>query len=756
MMLVMFFTNISVVSAAEYELPMRTAEMVGPSIIDVNPVYESVIDIEELIEEPPRYTTGSTSEEYYTSDESQIVEVFRERMIARESTMVFYYRTSEYENTKEWLRALVRGWFEDACEETDNPRGGDFLRYSVSGYGVSTSRFTSGSDTCIKLTLTIRYYSSKSQEELLSIHINEVLDQLNIEKLPSEYEKVTAIYNYICDNITYDYENLYDETYLLKYSAYAAMVNKTAVCQGYATLFYAMAEQSGLDARVITGQSNGVNHAWNIVKIGDYYYYLDSTWDAGQEEYSYYLKCEENFKGHDIGEEFLTEEFKRRYPIAKTDFNLCANHIEVTDSAIAPTCVTSGLSAGVHCGKCGISIIPQTVIPATGHKVVIDYAVAASCNKVGLTEGSHCSVCNTVILAQQNIPKTEHDYAYQVQDGSITVYKYVCNICSDYYSEVVDGYRVYGSNRYHTSFAIADALKTDIGIKKYGSVIIASGTGFPDALAGSYLASVLGAPILMANPNGTNINDIKAYVLENMFSDGMVYILGGTGAVPAVVETSLKDCGYQVKRLSGKNRYATNIAILDEAIDKGGDLSQILVCTGNNFADSLSASATGLPILLVNNQTGKLTEEQIEFLRAAKSKIDTCYVIGGIGAVPQSLEYQMSSYGTTKRIKGKNRYATSVAIADTFMPDAEIAIVASGQNFPDGLCGGPLGYNLGAPLILTYSGAEDAAKDYVKEKNIKIGVILGGQGAITKRTEEKIFERELAEKKFVFDFGVIY
>ena len=83
----------------------------------------------------------------------------------------------------------------------------------------------------------------------------------------------------MCSNITYDYKNLNDPNYTLKFSAYAALINKTSVCQGYATLFYRLALEAGLDARVIAGVAGGGNHAWNIVKIGKTYYHLDATFD---------------------------------------------------------------------------------------------------------------------------------------------------------------------------------------------------------------------------------------------------------------------------------------------------------------------------------------------------------------------------------------------------------------------------------------------------------------------------------------------
>ena len=41
--------------------------------------------------------------------------------------------------------------------------------------------------------------------------------------------------------------------------------------------------------------------------------------------------------------------------------------LPVMDPAQAPTCELAGLTAGSHCGFCGEAIVPQEVVPATGH-----------------------------------------------------------------------------------------------------------------------------------------------------------------------------------------------------------------------------------------------------------------------------------------------------------------------------------------------------------------------------------------------------
>lgn len=152
----------------------------------------------------------------------------------------------------------------------------------------------------------------------------------------TDYEKVQVIYDYICSNITYDYANLNDSTYLLKHTAYAALINKTAVCQGYAQLFYWMALHSGIDARIVPSDVKGREHGWNIVKIGNAYYYVDATWDSENKGYgySYFLKGSEDFSGHDCTA--VTHEIIDSYAISKTafDLNASADYTKV-DQAIA-------------------------------------------------------------------------------------------------------------------------------------------------------------------------------------------------------------------------------------------------------------------------------------------------------------------------------------------------------------------------------------------------------------------------------------
>ena len=311
---------------------------------------------------------------------------------------------------------------------------------------------------------------------------------------------------------------------------------------------------------------------------------------------------------------------------------------------------------------------------------------------------------------------------------------YTCTKCSATYTKSfwqAEVSRIYGATRYETSFAIADAMKAELGVSKFNAIVVASGTEFADALSGSYLATVKNAPILILKSG--NVNQVKEYIKANLNRYGTVYILGGEKAVPKSMETGLE--GFTVKRLGGATRYATNLAILKEAGARG----DILIATGTNFADSLSASAAGKPILLVSN---KLNEEQLEFIKGLNGKK---IILGGTSAVSARVENQLKELGTVERIGGATRYETSVLIAERFFSNPDAVVLAYAQNFPDGLCGGPLADSINAPLILTASGKESVAAAYVKLQPVSQAYVLGGPTLINDKAVRNILELSATE-----------
>ena len=275
---------------------------------------------------------------------------------------------------------------------------------------------------------------------------------------------------------------------------------------------------------------------------------------------------------------------------------------------------------------------------------------------------------------------------------------------------------------------------SELGGKPFNAVVLANGYNFADALSGSYLAAVKEAPILLTWIGKDKYNYLNEYTVENikfyLREGGTVYILGGTEAVPQAVDDMLT--GYNVVRLAGANRFETNLLILEAAGVKEGD--EVLVCTATGFADSLSASAVGKPILLVHK---KLTNNQKAYLGTLSNCSYT--MIGGTSAVSDAVMAEFSAYGPTFRLAGKNRFETSVKVAQKYFPNASEAVLAYAKDFPDGLCGGPLAYAKGCPLILTMTKGEATAAEYIKKNYIQAGTILGGEKLISNDSVLAIF-----------------
>jgi putative cell wall-binding protein len=289
--------------------------------------------------------------------------------------------------------------------------------------------------------------------------------------------------------------------------------------------------------------------------------------------------------------------------------------------------------------------------------------------------------------------------------------------------------RIYGNTRYETSLKAADAFKEQLGIDKFDTVILADGRNYADALAGSYLSCVKNAPILLVDSRNDHISAVQEYIKKNLNPGGMIYMLGGTAVVPDASVAGLS--GYNTKRLWGTDRYATNVAILEEAGVSG---DEILVASGTGFADSLSASATGKPILLVKNEIQASQKDYVGTLKGKKF-----YLIGGTGAVNGGLESYFKSLGSVTRIGGATRYDTSVNVAKTFFKEPKTAVLAFGANFPDGLCGGSLAYAMGGPLLLAANGKTAQSKQFVSDNGIYNGVILGGPALISDSSVYQVF-----------------
>ena len=351
--------------------------------IHINPLYKDVVDQKQLfstLNGAPRLYSDTQPQEAGSADEAAVI--LRKGMENREARIAIRCPADAITPTDGILDEIA----EKAMEETGVPTQGDYIRWTYAGWSGSYSLESDDEGLHYVFVYDCKYYTTAAQEAELSEKIDSVLQSLDINDESSDYDVICAVYDYICANVSYDYDNLNDSEYLLKYTAYAAMINKTAVCQGYSALMYRMLQQKNIDCRLIPGS----NHAWNIVAIDGVYYNADSTWDAGRDpkNYAYFLCGDSDFAEHTRYSEYSTEEFYRLYPMAETKYVVCPSHsYGAWVTTKAPTCTESGIETRT-CAKCGVS--ENRAIPATGHHYDA-VATAPTCTEKGYT--THTCAC---------------------------------------------------------------------------------------------------------------------------------------------------------------------------------------------------------------------------------------------------------------------------------------------------------------------------------------------------------------------------
>ncbi|MBR3314406.1 MAG: leucine-rich repeat protein [Atopobiaceae bacterium] len=258
---------------------------------------------------------------FETAEEAALY--LREKMKIREGTIQIGLRQS--------YSGVLVDIFDQAVAHTGVPTEGDYLRWQHERYSAN---WTHNDANVSYFTYQISYYTTREQEEALTQRVNEVMAEL-IDESMSDYQKVRAIYYYICGHVAYDSANM-GKTW--PRSAYAAMMEGKAVCQGYASLFYRMALQAGIDNRfikgIVTDDNGGTSeHGWNIVNLGGVYYNIDATWDSFNAPYGYkyYLRGSNEFTDHAWDQTYNNEYSK--YNISYTDYP-----IDDSDYILEGTC----------------------------------------------------------------------------------------------------------------------------------------------------------------------------------------------------------------------------------------------------------------------------------------------------------------------------------------------------------------------------------------------------------------------------------
>lgn len=266
--------------------------------------------------------------------------------------------------------------------------------------------------------------------------------------------------------------------------------------------------------------------------------------------------------------------------------------------------------------------------------------------------------------------------------------------------------RLFGTGRYDTMEAIVKAGNFPTG----GTVVIATGAGFKDALAAAGFAGVKNAPVILVNGTGASLNSQAKRQLQRL-RPSAVYVAGGTGVVTdKIVQDIQATTGVKPVRLAGANSVLTSVALANAGAGSWSDTA--VIATNKSFKDALSvapvAYAKKMPIYLSND--GKtLAREVVASMK--KLGIKKVIIVGGEGAVLPAVQKTAEANGikVVARLAGPNGVSTSKEIAGWGLKNgmqANLMGVATSQNYPDALAGAALcGFN-NSVLVL----ADDAAQ----------------------------------------------
>lgn len=187
-------------------------------------------------------------------------------------------------------------------------------------------------------------------------------------------------------------------------------------------------------------------------------------------------------------------------------------------------------------------------------------------------------------------------------------------------------------------------------------------------------------------------------------------------------------------RIWGKDRYATSLEISRNGWNKS---STVIIASGENFPDALSATPLAkmynAPILLIKGgyDCGGLGNVILNELKRLET--NQVIIVGGYGAIPQTVEYSLQSEGISfTRLGGQDRYETSVLINQKLETPSDKIVITTGEDFADALSISTIAAKNSMPIILLPKDTiPGSVRSYLNGKQISKTYVLGGQDIIS-------------------------
>ncbi len=177
--------------------------------------------------------------------------------------------------------------------------------YNLEGYSVRDQNYYNA----LSLVFTMNAAERRTAQTRLEAAVADCLRKVR----PGEYDygQELALHDALLERCVYDEEVAErggtDEMDANAFTAYGALVEGRAVCEGYSRGMQLLLHEAGIDCTLVSGSSieTGVSHMWNMVTIDGRNYHLDPTWDDSERVRHIYfnLTSEEIARTHRLDED---------------------------------------------------------------------------------------------------------------------------------------------------------------------------------------------------------------------------------------------------------------------------------------------------------------------------------------------------------------------------------------------------------------------------------------------------------------------
>lgn len=271
-------------------------------------------------------STTSMAATFKAKTYDEVVKIYTEQGVKRSSEFTIKFKGSNADYNR--LIEDDYTFYYSALSMYDDPSIADDSDYLAGildcrkGQGLTYT--TSGP---MVLTYTPRYFETRQQTDYVNQQTQIILDELGVASM-SNYDKVKTIHDYVVRLIKYtlDLDNAS--------GVYNAYTQGIGLCNSYALCMSRLLNTAGVPCKWISGKAgtgrDAGGHAWNIVELGDKWYYLDATWDdpdnGDQINYGYFLKGTQDFDSYDpnqihtVNNDYYKTDFFNKYPMSQYAF----------------------------------------------------------------------------------------------------------------------------------------------------------------------------------------------------------------------------------------------------------------------------------------------------------------------------------------------------------------------------------------------------------------------------------------------------